>query len=342
MIRDWQVPRFIQRRLWAGARHLRHADVPVILMYHRIANADIDPWRLAVSPAVFDKQLRQLKQRRSVLPLLEFAHRSRAGCLPSNAVAITFDDGYACNATVAAPLLEKYQLPATVFVVTGYLSSNEEFWWDALERIIFHTNAECLSSSTNGEAPVIVRLRGELGCTSERNTNIGPSEIRRAAYVELWSRFRAIEDGLRREVLAALHRQSGVPSMRRPTHRVMTVQEARKLLVSGLIDIGAHSVSHPPLSQTATADQRNEIVRSRDACADLSGRLPRAFAYPYGDYGDETIRLVAEAGFDVACTTAPYGVSIRSHMLRMPRIAVHNWNVSQFATAMRSADMEPT
>ena len=54
-------------------------------------------------------------------------------------MAITFDDGYANNLYQAKPLLEKYQIPATVFVATDYLEKPREFWWDELERIILQT-----------------------------------------------------------------------------------------------------------------------------------------------------------------------------------------------------------
>ena len=112
---------------------------PLILMYHRIAEAKVDPWRLAVSPNLFDEQLALLKKRRIVLPLVEFGLLHRGGRLPAKAVAITFDDGYACNALAAAPLLAKHSAPATIFLATGWISSPKEFWWDALERIISAT-----------------------------------------------------------------------------------------------------------------------------------------------------------------------------------------------------------
>src|SRR5262245_51197852 len=112
-------------RLSAAARRLRGGQVPLILMYHRIAEAEADPWRLAISPTLFDEQLELLKQTRLVLPLVEFGRLHHAGQLPANAVAITFDDGYACNALRAAPLLEKYGLTATIFLTTGLISSGE-------------------------------------------------------------------------------------------------------------------------------------------------------------------------------------------------------------------------
>ena len=58
------------------------------------------------------------------------------GDVPSAGVVVTFDDGYADNFHNAKPLLERYEIPATVFVTTGYLQDQREFWWDELERIL--------------------------------------------------------------------------------------------------------------------------------------------------------------------------------------------------------------
>jgi peptidoglycan/xylan/chitin deacetylase (PgdA/CDA1 family) len=52
------------------------------------------------------------------------------------AIALTFDDGYACNAEVAAPILDRFAAPATIFLAKGGLAGSAEFWWDALEQII--------------------------------------------------------------------------------------------------------------------------------------------------------------------------------------------------------------
>src|SRR5690349_12394570 len=80
---------------------------PAILMYHRIANESFDPWGLSVSPRNFAEQIDWLSANRSILGLTDFAQLHRKGRLPSDAVAITFDDGYASVIEEATPVLEK-------------------------------------------------------------------------------------------------------------------------------------------------------------------------------------------------------------------------------------------
>lgn len=120
-------------------------------MYHRVNEPGYDPWELAVTPAHFDEQLARLKRRRTVLPLIEFAERHARGDLPRDAVAITFDDGYACNGLNAAPLLAAHGLPATVFLATSAISADHEYWWDDLERIVVGAPVAAMDIEIEGQ-----------------------------------------------------------------------------------------------------------------------------------------------------------------------------------------------
>jgi peptidoglycan/xylan/chitin deacetylase (PgdA/CDA1 family) len=62
-----------------------------------------------------------------------------SGTRSDRAVLVTFDDGYADNLYNAKPLLERYDILATVFVTSGYIGATREFWYDDLERILLHT-----------------------------------------------------------------------------------------------------------------------------------------------------------------------------------------------------------
>jgi hypothetical protein len=93
-------PRFRHRAAWRLA----------ILLYHRIAEESFDPFNLAVSPLEFEQHLIKLSKK-TVLPLTEFALLHTQRKLPRDAIAITFDDGYAYNALVAAPILNTFVTP---------------------------------------------------------------------------------------------------------------------------------------------------------------------------------------------------------------------------------------
>lgn len=89
-----------------------------VLVYHTIS-APLEPLvaDADISPEKFERHLAWLSRWRHVVSLEE----TLTATAPRNLVAITFDDGYQDNLTVALPLLEKFQLPMTIFVTAGFL-----------------------------------------------------------------------------------------------------------------------------------------------------------------------------------------------------------------------------
>src|ERR1700751_4328777 len=100
-------------------RWFRRMGGPSILMYHRIATPDVDPWGLSISPERFAEQVQALCARRTVLSMDAFVAQLRSRTLPPDAVALTFDDGYWATSRQAKPILEAAGVPATVFLTTG-------------------------------------------------------------------------------------------------------------------------------------------------------------------------------------------------------------------------------
>lgn len=89
-----------------------------ILVYHTINHTDgQSDCPEMISPARFEQQVRWLSRRKRVVSLIDTLTLSQK----QNVVAITFDDGYRDNLTVALPILEKYGLPLTLFVVAGFV-----------------------------------------------------------------------------------------------------------------------------------------------------------------------------------------------------------------------------
>ena len=90
-------------------RRLAHRRRPdgVILLYHRVAKVGSDPWALNVSPEHFAEHLDAVRRYGSCMALTAFVQAWDDGSLPSRAVVVTFDDGYADNLHHAKPLLER-------------------------------------------------------------------------------------------------------------------------------------------------------------------------------------------------------------------------------------------
>lgn len=101
-----------------------------ILLYHRIAESQADPHLLCVSQKNFRDQIKYLKENYSVIPLVKMVQDIRTNKVKNKSVAITFDDGYADNLHNAVPILKEFNVPATIFIVAGYIGSQELFYWD--------------------------------------------------------------------------------------------------------------------------------------------------------------------------------------------------------------------
>ena len=247
-----------------------------ILLYHRIAKADIDPWNLAVTPDEFERQLAGLR-RKQVLPLREFVRLHSQKKLPRNAVAITFDDGYACNALVAAPILESFGYPATFFVVSDAVIEAEEFWWDQVE-FIFH--------APGFDYEAAIRL------LAARSVNVpGTNRAPHAPFLKLWELVQHLSTAERRRYLNDLHGLIDLKKQTRPTHRPMNAAELRTLAANALFEIGAHTASHPSLPDLAQAEQEHEIVFGARVLEKTIGKPIRAFSYPHGQRGPATLQI---------------------------------------------------
>ncbi|MGH9892192.1 MAG: polysaccharide deacetylase family protein, partial [bacterium] len=116
MFRD-RVRQIVPNRAKTWLRRLsaRRDILPVILIYHRVADVKSDPWGLAVSPANFRDQMRMLGEQHLCISLGDLVQALAGGRLPAGKVCITFDDGYSDNLLNAKPILEECAIPATFF-----------------------------------------------------------------------------------------------------------------------------------------------------------------------------------------------------------------------------------
>ena len=306
---------------------------PLVLMYHRVGNESFDPWELVVEERRFREQMMFLRAHRTPISLVEFVALLRRGKLPRTAVAVTFDDGYACNVLRAARLLFENHIPATIFITTRPVIEAREFWWDELERVILAIDDERLALELPDR-----QLEIFLGPRRKNDREWPPGATartpRQSAYYEAWSALRQLGPDQQRSILDNLRSSYGISSQPRESHRPMGNSEVRDLRKFG-IDVGAHSLTHTSLPSRNSDEKRSEIDGSRDACADMTGVAPRTFAYPYGDFDDETARLVEASGFDCACTTVEASV-LGANLYRLPRIQVRNWSAREFAKALVS------
>lgn len=290
---------------------------PLILMYHRVADDPVDYWGLAVSPARFEEHLQLLRRFRRPLPLAEFVRHLIVGTLSPDAVALTFDDGYVDNLIAGLPRLAAADVPATVFLATGYLDRNEAFWWDELAHFVLLAN-----SPSSFE----IVIRGE-SMFFELGTESSP---RRAVLEAIYQPLRRLDEGERRAIMTRLRSIFTGHNGQASLGRAMTRDEVRTIVAGGLVTVGAHTVTHPVLPELGAAACRHEIMASKLACEEIVGAPVAAFAYPFGEYNAEVCEVVRSTGFTFSCSTGRAPAVAASDVFALRRIFVTNLDGDAF------------
>lgn len=320
----------------------------IILLYHRVAELPSDPCLLSVSPRHFAEHLEILRRHYRPISLPDLSESLRHRKVPRGGVVITFDDGYADNVLRAKALLERHDIPATVFVTAGYVGQEREFWWDELEKVLLQPGwlPSTLRLKLNGAA-----YQWELGTHAyyaqeafehQRSWNVLQEVCpgtRQELYRSLFQLLRPLPDAHRRELLDELVSWAGVDYRGRQSHRALSSNELKQLADGELVEVGAHTVTHPVLSAQTWSAQRAEIEDSRTFLEAILGRPVRSFAYPYGsraDYSFETVALVREAGFSCACSNFEGVVRCATDLFQLPRAMVFDWDGDTFSRHLRT------
>jgi peptidoglycan/xylan/chitin deacetylase (PgdA/CDA1 family) len=292
----------------------------VILMYHRVTELPDYTSPLAVTPEHFRQQMAYLRRSFQPIWLDELAGAVKRGSIPRQAVAITFDDGYADNYMFALPILEEFKIPATIFVTSGSIDSDREYWWDDLERIFLRGRIlpETLEICVNGH---------------EYFWTLDNAEKLQSIRKELHQIIKPLRPDYREQILEILTKWANLGRGGRRAHRAMTFDELKTLAGSSVIQIGGHTVNHPQLAALPVELQVQEILQGRDELETVIGKRVKTFSYPFGgqmDFSAETVDIVKKAGFEAACSTQYARVTRRTEIHALPRFWVGDWGIKDF------------
>jgi peptidoglycan/xylan/chitin deacetylase (PgdA/CDA1 family) len=287
-----------------------------------------------------------LQACRLVLPMSEFVLRLQNRNLSPIAAAVTFDDGYLDNLTIAKPILDRYGVPATVFLTTGNVKSREAFWWDELSLLILGGTGDIDITTSANHRPLKIRLsketeklrgRSPWRAWDGRKWNAPRSE-RERAFLEVWKYLKGLGAADRSIAMEQLRHRLTPYDAPLPEELPMGCADAKLMANGPMTSIGAHSVSHSSLVGLTAKERREEVGGSLSDCIALSGRSVEGFAYPYGDCDLITKQIVREAGFKWACSTRSGGVDRNNFdVYDLPRIQIHNWPAHQLKRALISA-----
>ena len=323
-----------------GERLRPRRPKPLILMYHRVAAPRVDPWELAVHPDRFADHLAVLGASRRPLALSAFVDLAKRGTLPGDAVAVTFDDGYADTLRQARPRLAAAGIPATLFLATAFVGQDVEYWWDELARGILERDAALETEVRIADATVRLSLGAVEDAVRDGaswHAADPPRSERHALYYTLWARLRALSAVERELAMARLRDLLQMP-VPQPGDLPLTADEVGELAADPLFEFGGHTATHPALPLLDPAERRRDILDGKRACEQLTDRPPTGFAYPYGANDADARAAVGECGFAWACTTQSRPLAAReSDWFALPRVAVLDWDAAAFERALAEA-----
>jgi peptidoglycan/xylan/chitin deacetylase (PgdA/CDA1 family) len=310
----------------------------LILLYHRVAESGSDPWFLSVTPQHFAEHLEVIRKRAYPVSLKQLAEALKNGKRSPRSIAITFDDGYTNSLHRAKPLLERYDIPATVFVISGYVGKSEEFWWDQLDQILLQPRRlpEELHLDIKGSIHAWTLGAAVEYSQEDRRRDAGrPAQeaepgTRLFFYHDVWQQLQPLPEELRQKLVDEIAAWADAEPIVRSTHRALTSEELVILKQGGLIEVGAHTVTHPLLANHSLSFQRNEIRQSKTDLERVLGHPVTSFSYPHGSYTEETVALVRDAGFAYACSTVSDTVWRNADLFQLPRFGVGNWSGEEF------------
>jgi len=273
-----------------------------ILIFHRVHAVPDELFPNQIHASTFLERMLWVRSWFNVLPLAEAVKALARGSLPARALAITFDDGYADNATVAVPILQRLGLHATYFIATAFLDGGR-MWNDTVIECIRRTKKSDLDLT--GEGLGTYRVASADGRKAAINAVIGQLK-----YLPPHERERRAEN------IAALSAVS------LPNDLMMTREQLRGVAAAGM-GIGGHTATHPILAALEDSAARREIVEGRDVLEGIVRQPVRLFAYPNGkpnvDYSAAHVRMIKALGFAAAVSTAPGAARAETSSFELPR-----------------------
>jgi peptidoglycan/xylan/chitin deacetylase (PgdA/CDA1 family) len=311
---------FLAKLSRKAATRWRVESRKVILLYHRIASPQHDPFALAVPEKWFQDHLDILKSHCRLVTLDEIlgTEAAKSPILAS----ITFDDGYTDNLTAASPMLCLAGIPATFFICTGCLGDVRGFWWDRLANAI---------GAADPLSPEFEPMK-EPSVTGE----LSSPDTRRKATLQIASRLQRMHPLDRDRVVAHLENVLLARGSEKPEPcPVLDEAGVRELGSQPVAQLGAHTHNHAMLSMLRREEQLAEINRSVTTLEDITGTRPRFVAYPYGsqeDYNTDSCLAARDAGLQAAFVNHAARFDPKGQPYRVPRYYVPPLPADQFRT----------
>ncbi len=221
-------------------------------------------------------------------------------------MVITFDDGYLDNLTLAAPILKKHELPATVFICTGYVERGESQWIDEIYNIFSFRRHHQLQ-------------------VDNQTFDLLNRESLQQAYDFIKSILMDANYDTRKSLLKNINEQLD-PDLLHSPRLTLNWKEIQELKAHfPLIEIGLHTRDHLNLTVLSKKEVKDEISRCQKDYESALGSKAKYFSYPYGLHNAFIRETTKELGLESSLAVYPVDlVSHTSDLMSIPRLTANN------------------
>ena len=253
-------------------------------------------YELGTHRKVFQKQLHYITDHYKVISLKtlwgKWADHGK-----DNLAVITFDDGYLDNYQVAFPVLRQFKVPATIFVVSGLVGTADNLWNDLLVNYLEDQNSR--------QAMTFEPFEGTFCIATFRD--------KQETFYRLKELVKYLPRNRKDEFIGKLVDHN------HPEDRIMDWSQLRELVASGIVDIGAHTVTHELLTRVTRDEAKKQVRNSKLQLEEGLGCPVHSFAYPNGDYDASIAEMVRDSGYSGACTTRTGVSNLKENCFELSR-----------------------
>lgn len=310
----WIVNRY--RRIFNRGR-------ATILYYHRFSSIENEngwatPFEKGVSQSDFEKQMKYLRRWYRVVPLEQLVKIIKNNkSLSGDTIAITIDDGYRDNFIYAYPVLRKYGMPATIFLITDYVGTSKNIWWDYLSEILkaLHRTKFKLSNLDSLILSNTLKEKLRLFFLTSNQSQLG------VLLQQIFNEIKKMSPQRRDKLIQFFSENCSDQSLKTDTHRFLNWDQVLQMRQDGL-SFGAHTHTHPNLTTMDISSIKHEITKSKAIIEKQLGSPVKLFAYPSGDFDNKVKEVVKNLGFIAACSTKQGRVDKNSDLFELQRFGV--------------------
>jgi peptidoglycan/xylan/chitin deacetylase (PgdA/CDA1 family) len=230
----------------------------------------------------FEKLVIALKKNYEIIPLKQLFENFRAKTVSKKrTIALTFDDGYINNFTVALPILKKHNVPATFYLITESLENKDFYVWpDVIDLVQKHTKEDIVISAGTFKYPGF--YCAELG--------LSLTDLMKQSGVDREKHLTEIKQKYPVYITEAAKE----PELIKLVHKTELTHYANE----PLIEYGSHTHMHYNLEFLPSAECLNEVALSKKIIEEITKKPVISLAFPDGSYNADTISNSKKAGYE--------------------------------------------